>query len=129
MKPNIIVTGNHPPTCRRVQQLMQSTADVDVNNPGIVNVQKGKYRHIELPDLATTAAGASNSAKKRWWFLLAQYGNPSNSWQSFYGVYEQPNIKTPDEEMSTDNWVYGARGSMGQTTLSAKGIVCSLPTN
>lgn len=129
MKPNMILTGDHPPTCRAVQQLMQSTADVDTNNSGIVNTYKGKYRHLELPNLATTAAEVSDATKKRWWFLVAQYGNPSNSWQSYYGVFEQPNVKSPMEEISTDNWVYGSRGSMGQCTLSAKGLVGSLPTS
>jgi hypothetical protein len=132
LKPNIIVTTDDPTVCRSVKQLLQSTADVDSTNSGVVNMQKGKYRHVELPYLATTATGARDATKKRWWILLAQYGNPTNSWQGYYGIFENANLKTPadgknGEDFSNDDWKYGVRGSMGVVALSGCGLAASCP--
>ncbi len=132
MKPNIVVTGDDSVTCRAVRQLLNSTADVDTANSGITNTYKGKYMHVELPYLATTATGARDATKKRRWFLVAQYGNPSNSWQAYHGVFEQPNVKTPEGtgiDFSRDLWKFGARGSQGICLLSGRGFVASLVSN
>lgn len=134
LTPNIIVTSDDPTTVRAVRQVLNSTADVDAAHAGVENTNKGKYRHVVLPWLASTATGGRDATKKRWWFLVAAYGNPSNSWQAYYGVFENANMKTPasgnnGEDFSNDDWLYGVRGSMGQTVLSAKGLVGSHPTS
>lgn len=134
LTPNKIVTSDDPTTCRAVRQVLNSTADVDANHAGVENTFKGKYQHIALPYLATTATGARDATKKRYWFLVSAYGSPSNSWQAYYGVYENANLKTPatgnnGEDFSNDDWKYGVRGSMGQCVLSARGLVASLPTS
>lgn len=134
LKPNVIVTSDDATTCRTVRQILESTADIDAAHAGVLNTYKGKYRHVVLPYLATTATGARDATKKRWWFLIAQYGNPTNSWQGYYAVFESPNLKTPSagnngEDASNDDWKYGARGSQGLCVLSARGVVGSTPTN
>lgn len=132
LKPNYIVTGDDSPTCRAVKQVLQSTADIDANHEGVMNTFKGKYMHIVLPYLASTATGAADSTKKRWWFLIAQYGNPATSWQAYHGVFEQPNVKTPEGtgiDVQRDTWIFGTRGSQGICALSARGLVASLPTS
>jgi hypothetical protein len=134
MKPNVIFSTDEPSVCRAIKQLLQSTADVDAAQAGIANMYSGKYRHVELPYLATTATGARNSAKKRWWGLVCAYGNPSNSWQAYYGVFESANLNTPSasnngEDASTDDWKFGTRGSEGHCVLSARGLVMSCPTS
>jgi hypothetical protein len=130
---NKIVTADDPTTMRAVRQILESTADIDAAHEGVVNTYKGKYSHVALPYLATSATGARDATKKKYWFLLAQYGSPQNSWQSYYGVFENENLKVPapgnnGEDFSNDDWLYGTRGSMGQVTLSARGLVCSLAT-
>jgi len=134
LKANIIVTSDEPSVCRAVKQVLQSTADVDAAHAGVTNMFKNKYRHVELPYLATTATGARDATKKRWWFLIAQYGNPTNSWQAYYGIFENANLKSPSagnngEDFSNDDWKYGVRGSMGVTTLAGRGLVASCPTS
>lgn len=134
LTPNLIVTTDDPTTCNAVRQIMNSTADVDGGNSGVTNVNKNKYRHVSLPYLATTATGARDSTKKRWWFLVAAYGTPTNSWQAYFGIFEQANLKTPSaggngEDPSSDDWLYGTRGSMGVCTLSGRGLVASCPTS
>ncbi len=134
LKANIIFSSDDPATCRTIKQLLQSTADVDAAQSGILNMQKGKYRHVELPLLATTATGARDATKKRWWGIMAQYGNPTNSFQGYFGIFENANLKTPamgnnGEDASNDDWKYGVRGSMGVATLAGRGLVMSCPTS
>jgi hypothetical protein len=134
MVPNKIFTSDDPNTCRTVKQILQSTADVDAAHAGVTNTYLGKYTHVILPYLATTALGARDATKKRWFGLIAAYGNPTNSLQAYYGVFEEANIKTPTagsngEDSSNDDWKYGARGSMGQCVLSGRGLVMSCPTS
>lgn len=134
MKPNVIFTSDDPSTCRAVRQVLNSTADVDAAHAGVENVFKSKYRHVELPYLATSSTGARDSTKKRWFGLAAAYGSPSNSWQAYFGTFENANVKTPaagnnGEDFSNDDWKYGTRGSMGSCVLSGRGLVMSCPTS
>jgi len=126
--PNTIVTTDDETTVNSVRQLLNSTADLSAANAGVTNEQKGRYRHVVLPYLATTATGAYDSTKKRWWFLGAT-GMGEMGWQAYYGVFEEMNLKTPDENVHNDNWVYGVRGSHGICVVSPRGLVGSTPTS
>lgn len=130
VSPNTIVTGRDPNTVKDVKRVMQSTADVDGAHSGIVNVDKGMYRHVVLPYLDTDALGGRDATKKRWWFLVA-----AGVWQGYVGIFESPNMKTPPaqgnngEDPHTDDWVFNVRGMWGIAVVSAKGLVGSLPTS
>lgn len=138
MYPNVIITTDHAPLTNDVRKVLESTADVDASHAGVVNVNKGKYRHIILPYLATTATGARDSTKQRWWFL-ACIGQGVNGWQAYFGEFEKPNLKTPTlvngsemligEDIHNDNLTFGARGSYGIAIVTGRGIVGSLPTS
>jgi len=128
---NTIVTSDDPNTVNNVKQFLQSTADVDQNNSGVVNVYKGKYQHVVLPYLATTASGAYDSTKAKWWFLVAA-NQGVRGWQAYLGIWEQPNLKTPapannGEDVHNDNWTYGARCAYGIVTVTGRGILGSCP--
>jgi len=130
---NKIVSGPDPNTCRTIRQVLQSTADIDAAHAGVLNYYAGKYIHVKLDYLATTATGANDSTKRRWWFLIAS-GNLMNSWQSYLGIFEPNNLKSPasgnnGEDVHNDNWTYGARMSYGITVLSGKGLIASCPTS
>jgi len=64
-----LVTGTHAATrhvaMRLTKQPMQ--LDTDFNN---ISVYAGELRHVVVPYLATTADGAKNTAKSRFWFLI-----------------------------------------------------------
>lgn len=132
---NAIVTGDDPNTVNNVKQFLNSTADVDTNNSGIMNVYKGKYRHIILPYLATTATGAADSTKAKWWFLAA-VGQGSSGWQAYFGVWEPTHLKDAptnesgaNHDYSADIWTFGVRSGYGIRAVSGRGIVASLPTS
>lgn len=122
---NTIVTSDDPTTCRAVRQVLESTADVDAAHAGVMNYYGGSYSHVKLPYLATDASGARNSAKKKWWFLVAANQGMAG-WQAYFSVFESDNMKAPDEDTHTDNWHYGVRGSWGIVVLSGRGVVASL---
>lgn len=131
---NAIVTGDDPNTCNAVKQFLESTSDVDQNNPAVVNVYKGKYRHIVLPYYHTTAVEAFDSTKRRHW-ALAAVGMGVNGWQAMYGVWEEPHLKEQpaegknNEDYHRDVWTYGTRAGYGIKPVSGRGIIFSRPTS
>lgn len=131
---NAIITGDDPNTCNAVKQFLESTSDVDQNNPNVINVYKGKYRHIVLPYLSTTATSAIDTTKRRWWFL-ASVGMAMNGWQAYFGEWEAPHLKTAPtegnngEDTHRDIWTFGTRAGYGIVAVSGRGLVGSLPTS
>jgi len=127
--PSHIVTSNDPNTVNTVRKIMQSSGDIDAAHAGVLNVNKNLFTHVILPNLATTATGARDATKRRFWFLIAV-----GEWQAYYGIFEGTNMKDPasgnnGEDMHNDNWTYGTRGSASDVVVSAKGLVASLPTS
>lgn len=116
---DILWTTDDPNTVNTAREYLQSTADITGSNSGVKNVYASKYRHVELPLVATTAAGAVDTTKRYYWGLASS----ANS--SFYlGIWEEPRLKTPanlnaGEDFSTDNWDFGARGGYGLCIVSA----------
>jgi hypothetical protein len=125
---NTVVTSNDPATVREVRQLLNSTADNTQDNPGVTNTYKNMFRHVILPRLATTAAGAYDSTKKKQWHYVA-----AGQWQAYFCLFEAPNVKTPQtmnngEDIHSDDWVFGVRASWLIMVVSAKGNLSSLGT-
>lgn len=130
MRFNTIVTGNDAGTIRTVRQVLESTADVDAAQAGVKNVYQGGFRHVVLEDLATTAAGAYNSAKRRYWFLVVA-GQGINGWQAYLGIKQAPDLMVPSsgnngEDIHNRNWTFSTLTRYGIVTVSPKGIICSL---
>lgn len=112
-------------TTRAIRQLQNSTADVSQNNSGVTNVWGGMFRHVTLPRLATTATGAYNSDKAKYWFYIA-----AGQWEGHLGIWEEPHLKMPSEgnngeDLHNDNWTFGARCGYGIVTVSPKGLLHS----
>lgn len=128
---NTIFTTQHQPTVRAVQQMLNSMADIDAVQAGIVNVYKNNMRHIVLPYLASTASGAYDSTKQRWWGVVA---TGMNGLQAYVGDWISPTLKTPapgnnGEDIHNYNWTYSAYCRYGITIVSAKGYQGSCPTS
>ena len=105
---DIIWTTEDPNTVNTVKEYLKSTAAPDATNAGVVNVYSGKYRHVVLPRVATTATGAVDSTKAKYWGLASS----SNS-QAFLAVNEEPHLKATSDtgsntEFSTEDWSMGA---------------------
>lgn len=136
---NVIITGDDPNTVNTVKQFLNSMADVDAAQSGVMNVYRGKYRHIVLPYLATTATGGRDSTKERWWFLAA-VGQGTNGWQAYYTEWEAPHFKgltasrgsavegTSQDDYSRDIWTFGVRAGYSHRAVTGRGIIGSLPT-
>ena len=119
MEFDILWTTDDPNTVNTAKEYLQSTADITGSNAGVKNVYMSKYRHVVLPRVATTAAGAVDATKRYYWGLA------SSQMSSFYlGIWEEPRLKTPanlnaGEEFSTDDWAYGSRGGYGLCVVGA----------
>ena len=119
---DLLWTTDDPNTVNTAREYLQSTADVDGANSGVVNVYMSKYRHVVLPRVATTAAGARDTAKRYYWGLAS-----SQMTTAKLGIWEAPHLKTPaplnaGEEFATDDWNYGARGGYGIAIVSGAWI-------
>jgi hypothetical protein len=110
MEFDILWTTDDPNTVNTAKEYLQSTADITGANSGVKNVYMSKYKHVVLPRVATTAAGAVDSTKRYYWGLASSQAS------NFYlGIWEEPRLKTPavgnnGEEFSTDDWNFGSRG-------------------
>jgi len=131
---NTIITGDDPTTVNAVKQFLNSTSDVDQNNSGVMNIYQNKYKHLVLPQLATTATGAVDSTKRKYWFL-ASLGMGVNGLQAYYGEWEAPHmvampgVGSNMEDPHADVWSYGVRAGYGFTIVSGRGIIGSFPTS
>ena len=122
---NTVVTTDNPTTIRAVRELLNSTAAPDGANSGVFNVDKGMFRHVVLPRLATTATGAYDSAKANYWFYIAV-----GEWAAHCAVWERASLKMPasgnnGEDNHNDNWTFGVRGTWGIEVVSPKGCLQS----
>lgn len=92
---DILWTTDDPNTINTVREFLRSTAAPDSNNAGVINVYQGKYKHVVLPRVATTAAGAVDSTKAKYWGLAS-----SQNSSAFLGINEEPRLKAPSTEGS-----------------------------
>lgn len=129
---NTIITGNNPTAINAVKQFLNSMSDNTQNNPGVMNVYQGKYRHVILPQLATTATGAIDSTKKNWWFLAA-IGGGLKGWQAWYVEWEAmnliPSTAGNGQDVHKDVWYYNVRQAYNIGIVSGRGLIASCPTS
>lgn len=129
---NTIVTGNNPTVVNAVKQFLRSVSDNTQTNSGVINVNQDKYRHVILPQLATTATGAIDSTKKNWWFLIAT-GAGLRSWQAWFLEWEAQNLVPSTTGNGTDVhkdvWYYNVRQTYGIGIVSGRGFIASCPTS
>lgn len=116
---DVLWTTDDPNTVNTAREYLQSTSDPSQNNSGVLNVNASKYRHIELPRVATDANGAPDTTKRYFWGLISTMYSTG-----YLGVWEEPRLKTPSalnagEDFSTDDWNFGARGGYGIVIVSA----------
>lgn len=117
-----VVCFNDSATIREFKQLQNSTADPAGLNSGVYNVDKNSFRLVVLPRGATSATGAYDSTKLKYWFFIA-----SGQLEFHLGIWEAPNLKQPaagnnGENLHNDDWTFGARCGYGIVGVSAKGL-------
>jgi hypothetical protein len=131
---NTIISGDDPATIKAIKQLIRSMADPDAIQSGITNTYKDYgFNHVILPDLATTAAGAFDSTKRRWWSVAAT-GQGMAGWQAYLGVWMTPQFLSPSDsnagmDIHNYNWTYSTYAMYGICVPTGKGIIGSCPTS
>lgn len=105
---DIIWSTDDRNTCNTIAEYLKSTASPDALNAGVVNVYQGKYKHVILPRVATTASGANDATKAKYWGLASSMNS-----QAFLGINEEPHLKPTSEngantEFSTEDFNMGA---------------------
>lgn len=126
---DIIWCGDDSVTNNRIDEELKATADTSSSNAGTFNVNNRKYRKVRLPYLATTATGAVDTTKRRYWGIAS-----SEYCTLEFKMLEAPFLKSPTdgnngEDFSTENWNYGGRGSYGIATVDPVWIKGSFPTS
>lgn len=125
MNADAIITTDDMNTINQVRELLNATANVDSANAGTFNVYSSKYKHAIVRRIATTAAWAVDSTKRKYWFLA------DTKHSDFYiCTLEAPYIKTPadgnnGEEFSSENWNYLAAATYGIAIVTGRWIKCS----
>lgn len=120
IKPDTILIGDDPNTRNSARELLNATADITTSNSGTVNVYKSKYTLVEDGRIATTAAGAPDSTKAKYWALVASKAS------DFHLTILQPStLSLPTEsnngtDISTGNQSFVVRGVHGICIVTAR---------
>ena len=122
---DILFTTADPNTVNTAKELLKSSGAPDAAHAGVVNVYSGSYRHVILPRVATTAAGAADTDKRYYW------GIASSQLSCFYlGIWERPHLIPPTigngEDIQTDSKEFGNRAGYGICIPGANWIKQSL---
>jgi len=122
---DILWTTDDPATCNTAMEYLNSVAAPDFANSGVTNTYKAKYKHVKLSLVATTAVGAPDNAKRRYWGLASTMISDAH-----LGVWEEPHLKSPSslnagEEFSTDDWNFGVRAGWGIGIVTGRWIKMS----
>ena len=119
---DILWTTDDPNTINVASEYLKSVAAPDYANSGVINVYKGKYKHVILPLVPTTVAGAVNNGKRRYWGIASSMISDAH-----LGIWESPHLKAPSdlnagEEFSTDDWNFGVRAGWGIGIVTGRWI-------
>jgi len=115
-------TVDDPDTVNTCPELLRSTANTYARQIRLLVkwCTIGKYRHVVLPRVATTAIGANDSTKAKYWGLAS-----TEMSTAYLGVHEEARLNSSpadgksDEEFSTDDWNFGTRGGWMIVIVSA----------
>lgn len=122
IRDDVIWHADDPTTNRAVAETLRSSSPVTAVNAGVVNTYSGKYRDVVLPRLDTTAAGANDSTKSKYWGVAS-----TEMSTAYLGMHEEAHLKSPApgnnaDEFSTDDWSFGTRAGWMIVIVSASWI-------
>ena len=125
IKYDVLWTTDDPNTINTARELLQASAEISAPNEGVPNVYRGKYRHVVLNRVTTTATGAVDSTKAKYWGIASS----ANS-SAYLAVEQDATLASPSkgsnaEDVSTEDWTYTGRISYGICVVSANWIQAS----
>lgn len=123
--PDAILTTDDPNTCNTMARINNSSSDLSYANSGVINVNKARWKHIKSARIATTATGAPDTTKAKYWFMMALKHSTAK-----LAIMEPASMKTPssEAEKSNDDITYGARGTFGVCIVTPEWVKGSLAT-
>ena len=127
-KPDTIITGDDPAIVNVVTEFMKSVGAPDTSERAD-NVYKGKYRHIQLPFLATTNVGAPTSTGRYYWMLADLKHKDAILEFSEMPTFTPPNPNGNGEDFDTDDWKFKSSASYAYGILDYKWIVGAAATS
>jgi len=123
-EPDSLITSNDPTTVNTALEYLKSTTAPEGGVSGIYNVYGNKYKLIVLPYLATTAAGAYNSAKSAYWMLANLKGT-----DAICKILANPTLIPPTQndgkEFETMDWKFACHAAYALEIIRAQWIVMS----
>ena len=116
---DVLWTTDDPVDINTAREILRSTASPSAANEGVVNVYQARYRHVVLPRVATTAAGAVDTAKRKFWGIAS---TPYSS--AYLAIWDEASAQAPAagsnaEDVQTDDWDFRLRGAWGVTIVGA----------
>jgi hypothetical protein len=123
MMPDTIITTNDPTTVNQVKELLNATANIDTSNSGTFNVYKGSgYNHIIVPLISTTATGALDSTKRKYWFLASSMDSDFQLCILNEAYVNSPGTGKSGEDFSSENWKWLSGISYAMAILTGRWI-------
>lgn len=118
---DVLWTFKDPNTINMARVLLNSTADPDAPNAGVLNVNKAKYRLVTIHRGNTTAAGVAltDNTKNKYWGLVA-----TPIFAAYLDIETPPTPIEPEEKYNGDV-LFGADGSYSICIVSGKGFAGS----
>lgn len=119
---DVLWTTDDPNTMNTARKILQSTAEIAGPHEGVINVNRGKYRHVVLPRVATLANGNPDTTKRYYWGLASSMNS-----DGYMVIEEEPNMTNPSvgsnaEEFSTEDWFFKGRGSWAFCWVGGRSI-------
>jgi len=126
---DIVWSTDDKVTQNRIDEELNAKADTTSSNAGTFNVNYKSLRRVSSPYIATTATGAVDTTKRRYWGIAS-----SEMTDLYLCTLEAPSMFAPadgnnGEDFRTSNWSYKTEGSYGIATVTGRWIKASLPTS
>ena len=124
VEPNTIVTGRNVTIQNAVKEFLKSTLIPDEAN-NATNVYSGKYKHLVLPFLGTTLAGAPTTDYDNYWMLADLQHTDAICEISENPTFTAPSMGGNGEDFETDDWKFKSSACYDYGVLDFKWIVGS----
>ncbi|MFA5990443.1 MAG: hypothetical protein WC803_12680 [Sphingomonas sp.] len=124
VEPDTIITGRNVTIQNSVKEFLKSTLVPDEAN-NATNVYSGKYKHLVLPFLGTTAAGAPTTSYDNYWMLADLKHKDALCEISEEPTFTAPTMGGNGEDFETDDWKFKSSACYDYGVLDFKWIVGS----
>lgn len=127
-RPDTIITSDDPAIVNVVTEFMRSVGAPDTAERAD-NVYRGKYRHIQLPFLATTNLGAPTATGRYYWMLADLKRKDAILEFSEMPTFTMGGPTNGGEDFDTEDWQAKSSASYAYGILDYKWIVGAAATS